>query len=170
MDEGMAGGITEINNKGIIAMCLITGWGRTWLGLRRLSLQGVFGTGCFPDPLWWVPVVGCPKMQPALGCSGLGFHCTMLCSRVQQGGHCQPRGPQPITYLRPGAGRAGAARRAGPAPAMGCNPAATGKPRQAGRCRVLTSLLAPCFTPSTHGLCAGGNVVWCPACLRTHRK
>lgn len=61
MDEGTAGGIAEINNKGIIAMCLITGRGRTRLGLRWLSLQGVFRVGCFPGPLWWVPVVGCPK-------------------------------------------------------------------------------------------------------------
>lgn len=34
MDEGTAGEIAEINNKGIIAMCLITSWARTSLGQR----------------------------------------------------------------------------------------------------------------------------------------
>lgn len=138
-------------------MYLITGWGATWLGLRRLSLQGVFGVGCFPGPLWWVPGVRCPKTQPALGWSSLGFHCTMLCPCVEQGGHAtSSRSP---THCHPYAGRARAACGAGPAPATGCNPAATGKPGQARHCRAPTSPLAPCFAPSTHGLCAGSSAV-----------
>lgn len=61
MDEGMAGEIAEINNKGITAMCLITSWGRTSLG-QRAELAESFCSWVLPRPSL-VGAGGCPKKR-----------------------------------------------------------------------------------------------------------
>lgn len=93
MDEGTAGEIAEINNKGIIAMCLITSWGRTSLG-QRAELAESFWSWALPRSSS-VGAGGCPKTQPALGWSALG-------SLLVAGGTLPARGPHPVTATVPG--------------------------------------------------------------------
>lgn len=133
MDEGTAGEIAEINNKGIIAMCLKTSWGRTSLG-QRAEFAESFWNWVLPRP----PFAGCRWMPQNAASSGvLWVHC------LQQGDTPSAGSP---THHCPRAGRIAGLDQ--PQPRL--SPAATGKPGQVQGCRVLTSLLAP----STAALCA----------------
>lgn len=140
-------------------MCLITCCGEDLAEAAKVEFTGNFWSWVLPKPS--LVHAGGRMPQNAAG-SGLqwswfSLHDTSPACRT---GGMPPAQASP-THHRPCAGRAGAARRAGPAPATGCNPAATGKPGQAGCCRVPTSLLAPCFAPSTHWLCVGSRMVSC---------
>lgn len=147
-------------------MYLITGWGATWLGLRRLCLQGVFGAGCFPGPLWWVPAVGRPKTQPALGWSSLGFHCTMLCPCVERGGTPPAPGPQPIATPTPGEPEQPAGLdQPQPQAATPLPPASPGRPGTAGPRPPPWHRASP--QARTGFVRAAAR---CPACLRARGK
>lgn len=73
MDEGTAGEIGEINNKGIIAMCLITSWGRTSLGQRVELAESFLELGSSQILCWWV-LVDAPK-RSQLWAGVLWVHC-----------------------------------------------------------------------------------------------